>query len=185
MAPTSSRPVSPPLPPDLPLNDVRWMRRHPDRWPMDLTFKKNAVNEKMWCEWCQCEQCNNMEYEVTVMNSAGYIAFLGRVSKKFHNNLISDVPSDDVLLTPLKYVQKICFLHYEHYAKLFGYAWGGGQYSEIPECFTAKMRMTFRQPAKNLTEWVKKPMLYLITDGATCNHAIDLTTGTVLGKRGP
>ena len=67
----------------------------------------------------------------------------------------------------------------------FGYAWGKGQYSEIPECFTAKMRMTIRQPAENLTEWVKKPMLYLITDGITSNHAIDLTTRTVLGKRVP
>ena len=118
------------------------------------------------------------------MNSAGYIAFLGRVSKKFHTHLISEVTSDDVLLTPLKYVQKFRFWHYETYCKLFGYTWGKGQYSEIPECFTAKMRMTFRQPAENLTEWVKKPMLYLITDGVTSNHAIDLTTGTVLGKRG-
>ena len=184
MAPTASRPVSPPLSTCLPLNDVRWMRRYPDRWPTDLTFQKHASNEKMWCEWCQCDICHNIEYEVTVMNSAGYISFLGRVSKKFHTNLISENPSDDVLLSPKKYVQKIRFWHYEHYAELFGFAWGKGQYSEIPECFTAKMRMTFRQPAKNLTEWVKKPMLYLIMDDETSKHAIDLTTGTVLGKRG-
>ena len=45
------------------------------------------------------------------------------------------------------------------------------------------MRMTYRKPAKNLTERVKHPMLYLITDGATRTHAIDLTSGTGLGKR--
>ena len=117
------------------------------------------------------------------MNSAGYNSFLGRVSKKYHDNLISEVPSDNDQLTPLRYVKKIRFWNYEHYAKLVGYTWGRGEYSEIPECFLAKMRMTYRKPAKNLTEWVKQPMLYLITDGATSTHAIDLTTNTVLGKR--
>ena len=47
MAPTASRPVSFPLSTCLPLNDVRWMRRYPDRWPTDLTFQKHAANEKM------------------------------------------------------------------------------------------------------------------------------------------
>ena len=46
MAPTASRPVSPPLSTCLPLNDVRWMRRYPDRWPTNLTFEKHAINEK-------------------------------------------------------------------------------------------------------------------------------------------
>ena len=183
MAPTASRPVSPPLSTCYPLNDVRWQRRYPDRWPKDLMFHKHTVREEMWCEWCKNNPCNNIEYENTVMDSAGYISFLGRVSKKYHTNLIAEEPSDDVDLSPKKYVQKLRFWHYEHYSKLFGFAWGNGHYSEIPECFTAKMRMSIRQPAENLTEWVKKPMLYLITDGFTSTHAIDLTTRTVLGKR--
>ena len=106
MAPTASRPVSPPLSTCLPLNDTRWMRRYPDRWPTSLTFEKHAVNEKMCCKWCQCNPCRNIEYEVTVMDSAGYISFLKRVSKKFHTNLISEEPSDDVQLSPKKYVQQ-------------------------------------------------------------------------------
>ena len=159
------------------------MRRNRDRWPTDLIISNHAVNERMWCEWCECEQCHNIEYTETVMNSAGYISFLEQVSKQFHNNLISEVPSDDVELTPKRYVQRIRFWNYETYCKLFGYAWGRGEYSEIPECFLSKMRMTYRKPAKNLTEWVKHPMLYLITDGATRTHAIDLTSGTGLGKR--
>ena len=131
MAPTPSKPV--PLSYDEPPMDMRWMCRNSDRWPTDLTCPKHAVNERMWCELCECDPCQNIEYEETVMNSAGYISFLGRVSKKYNDNLISEVPSDNDQLTPLCYVKKIFFWNYEHYAKLIGYAWGRGEYSEIPE----------------------------------------------------
>ena len=183
MAPTPSRPVSPPLPPVLPLKDMQWMRRNTDRWPTELIISNHTVNEKMWYEWCECEECHNVKYKETVMQSAGYIAFLEQVSKKFHDNLISEVPSNDTELTPLRYVQRIRFWNYETYCKLVGYAWERGEYSEILECFLSKMRMTYRKPAKNLTEWVKHPMLYLILDGATRTHAINLTSVTVIGKR--
>ena len=82
------------------------------------------------------------------MNSIRYIIFLNRVSKEYHTNLITKVQSDNKKVTPLRYVKKIHYWHYENYARLFGYAWGGGHYSEIPMCFLAKIRMTLRQPAK-------------------------------------
>ena len=135
----------------------------------------------MWWEWCECGQCRNVEYEECQMDLAEHIAFLGRVSKKYRKNLTAEVPSEDYDLSPVRYVKKIRYWHYENYAKYFGYAQGGDHYSEIPECFKAKMRMTFRQPAENLAEWVKKTFLYLIMDGVNTNQAIGLTSGTVLG----
>ena len=183
MDPTPSRPVSPPLPPILPLMDNRWLRRHSDRWPTYFIFPKHVFNEKMWYEWCEHKVCRNLEYEETVMDFNRYITFLNCVSKEYHINLIAKVPYEKKDLIPLRYMKKIRYLHYENYARLFGYAWGGGHYSEIPECFLAKIRMTFRQPAANLAKWVKKPFLYLITDEVNTNHANGLSSSTVLGKR--
>ena len=80
----------------------------------------------MWCEWCENDKCKNVEYKEKVMESDGYESFLDRLTKEYDANLKTEFPSNHKELTPKRYVKKIRYWHYEHYALLFGYVWGKG-----------------------------------------------------------
>ena len=181
MAPSPSRPVSPPLSPPLPRDDKS--RRQGPAGPKHILLPKYSGNERMWCEWCEKDLCANLEYEDTVMECECYSSFMNDLNLSYFENLKAKCPSADKELTPKRYVQKIRFWHYKRYAHMNGFPWGHGNYSELLNCFLAKIRMTFRQPAKNLTLWIKEPFLYSISDDSDAYDPVGVPSTTVLGKR--
>ena len=162
---------------------VQRSSNRPPAGPKHLISPKVCGNEKMWCEWCEKDICDNVGYEEDVMESDGYSTFLERLAYKYDQNLKAEVPSNDKELTLKRYVQKVRFWHYKHYAKLYGLPWGGGNYSVLLRCFEAKIKMTFRQPAKDFAQCLKEPFLYLISDVATTYNPIGVPSRTVLDKR--
>ena len=171
MSPSPSKPI--PSSPSLP------------RSPPHILLAKHQGNEKMWCEWCNSNPCRNIEYEEEVMGSFSYLVFLRSTWDKYNSNLRSEVPDDCYDLSPKRFVQKIRFWNYERYANHFSLPWGKGDYSVLPRCIKSKLRMTFRQPARDLSEWVKEPFLYSSQDRVVLES--ELVTGdnsrTILGKR--
>ena len=79
-----------------------------------LILLKVCGNEKMWCEWCDKDICINIEYKEHVMESDGYSSFLERMALKYGTNLKAECPVMEKDLSSKRYVQKICFWHYEH-----------------------------------------------------------------------
>ena len=145
MAPASSKPV-------LPSGDLSHMDNHifgRRDYSGDKFLSKACGIEGIWCEWCKEKPCNNIEYDDHVMQDDTYATFLEEIDTKYLDNLSAAVPTDSEAFSPKAYIKKIRFWHYKKYSEQFGFAWGGGQYSEIPKCFTAKIRMTFRQPAED------------------------------------
>ena len=175
MAPTHSRPVSPANSSLLTQDNIPTVPKH-------ILLPKYSGHERMWCEWCEKDSCANLEYEDAVMECEEYISFMNDLNLVYFTNLKAKCPSDDKDLSPKRYVQKIRFWHYKRYAFMSGLSWGHGNYSDLPNCFLAKIRMTFRQPAKNLTQWVKEPFLYSISDD-TDIYDPGVPSKTVLGKR--
>ena len=186
MAPSPSRPVSPSIldsPPPMDECIVLDYSCLPPAGPKNIILPKVCGSEKMWCEWCEKDICRNVEYEEVIMESDVCRVFMEGTGIKYHANLKADVPSAHKDLSPKRYVQKVRFWHYERYAKHYGLPWGGGNFSILPQCFKAKIRMTFRQPAKNLSEWVKEPFLYRMTNNPATYNPIGETSKNVLGKR--
>ena len=165
---------------------MRLVQRSSNRPPAGLKhliLPKVFGNEKMWFERCEQDIYWNVGYEENVMEFDGYSTFLERLAYKYDQNLKAEVPSNAKQLTPKRYVQKVRFWHYKHYARLYGLPWGGGNYSVLPRCFEAKIKTTFRQPAKDLARWLKEPFPYLITDGENTYDPIDEPSRNMLGKR--
>ena len=113
------------------------------------------------------------------------------IGKKYHANLHSDVPLVTQDWTPKRYISKIRFWCYERYAKHVSLPWGKGQDAHLPRCIKAKIRMTFRQPARDtfrqpardIDEWIREPFIYQLHGLSSTLVPYGDATGTVLGKR--
>ena len=167
MAPTPSKPVPPAKCP----RD----KRH--------TLTKYYGFEKMWCEWCDCNPCRNIKFEEEVMDSDECEVFCHAMWKKYFDNLKSDNPCKTIDWTPKRYISKIRFWHYERYAKFYGLAWGYGQDAQLPRCIKAKIRMTFRQPAQTIHDWIQQPYLYQVRSDNPNPDPFGTPGNFILGKR--
>ena len=106
-----------------------------------------------------------------------------QLEKKYHAHLHSNVPLITYKWTPKRYISKIRSWCYERYAKHFGLPWGNGQDAQLPRCITAKIRMIFRKPAKDIDEWIREPFFYQLRGLNSTLDPYGDATGTVLGKR--
>ena len=155
--------------------------------PKHIILPKYLASEHIWCEWCECHPCRNIEFEDDVLSSDSFDNICMTIGTKYFNNLHSEEPKTSKEFSPKQYIKKIRFWCYERYAKHFGLPWGRGQDAQLPPCLEAKIRMTFRQPAKDLEQWIKEPFLYQLRGLTSTYDPYGLVTGdnsrTILGKR--
>ena len=60
---------------------------------------------------------------------------------------------------------------------------GRGQDAQLPQYIKAKIRMTFRQPAKDLDQWIPKAFAYQLRGLCSNSDPYGDASSTILGKR--
>ena len=125
-----------------------------------IILPKYVASNHIWCEWCDCQPCRNIEFKDQVMVSDAYDDFVWWLEEKFTTIYIAKYWTPLTIECKSVISAKISCWCYERYAKHFSLPWGRGQNAQLPWCLKVKIRMTFRQPAKDLDQLIQEPFLY-------------------------
>ena len=76
--------------------------------------------------------------------------------------LADDADDSSDIASPIRYVKRIRFQVYKHYASEHNLPWGANNYEDLPHCIVAWTRLMFRAPAQDASMWNKNRSYYII-----------------------
>ena len=110
-------------------------------------------NEHIWCEHCGVTPCRNINFTTELATSLWFPSFLFNHNFEFRAELgilddpdeVDDLLADDAddssdIASPIRYVKRIRFQVYKHYASEHNLPWGANNYEDLPHCIVAWTR---------------------------------------------